>query len=159
MLFGITPAYDLLLGIGCTPCNSTGPASNASTNRAAIQESTSLKKLQMEFILVGGSSNLVLENMLTHSQSLRSLRLCCPYSLREDIAVATAMSGLKKEHHITRAHTLLFAGWNDCLSDFDQSARPSSSSKAIFAWVCDRSDWTRDFVAKRQLQNQGIGDP
>jgi hypothetical protein len=44
----------------------------------AIQESTSLKELCMELPRGGGRSNLALENMLTHTQSLRSLSLICP---------------------------------------------------------------------------------
>jgi hypothetical protein len=58
----------------------------------AIQESTSLKELHIDFRLVGGPSNLALENMLSHTQSLRSLRLNSSW---EDIAVAAARSGLK----------------------------------------------------------------
>jgi hypothetical protein len=42
-----------------------------------------------------GPSNLAFENMLTHTQSLRSLSLICPDGL-EDIAVAAVHSGLKK---------------------------------------------------------------
>jgi hypothetical protein len=66
---------------------------------------------------------------------------------------------IEKEHHSTRAHSGMYEGCNDCLPPFNQSARPSSPSKAMFAWVCDGSDWTRDFVAQRELQNHGIGDP
>jgi Ran GTPase-activating protein (RanGAP) involved in mRNA processing and transport len=62
----------------------------------AIQESTSLKELHINFPLIGGPSNLALENMLTHTQSLRSLSLICPFGPLEDIAVAAARSGLKK---------------------------------------------------------------
>jgi Ran GTPase-activating protein (RanGAP) involved in mRNA processing and transport len=62
----------------------------------AIQESTSLKELHINFPLIGGPSNLALENMLTHTQSLQSLSLICPFGPLEDIAVAAARSGLKK---------------------------------------------------------------
>jgi hypothetical protein len=62
----------------------------------AIQESTSLKELDIDLPLIGGSSNLALENMLTHTQSLQSLSLVCPVGALEDIAVAAARSGLKK---------------------------------------------------------------
>jgi Ran GTPase-activating protein (RanGAP) involved in mRNA processing and transport len=62
----------------------------------AFQESTSLKELDINFALIGGPSNLALENMLAHTQSLRTLRLDCPVGPLEDIAVAAARSGLKK---------------------------------------------------------------
>jgi Leucine-rich repeat (LRR) protein len=61
----------------------------------AIQESTSLKELEINFPRVGGSSNLAFENMLTHTQSLQSLRLWVGGQL-EDMAVAAAHSGLRK---------------------------------------------------------------
>jgi Ran GTPase-activating protein (RanGAP) involved in mRNA processing and transport len=61
----------------------------------ALQESTSLKELHMVLPLVGGPSSLALENMLAHTQSLRSLTLICPAGQLEDIAVAAARSGLK----------------------------------------------------------------
>jgi Ran GTPase-activating protein (RanGAP) involved in mRNA processing and transport len=57
----------------------------------AIQESTALKELHMELPSIGGPSNLALENMLTHTQSLRSLSLNCPDGLLEDWAVAAAL--------------------------------------------------------------------
>jgi hypothetical protein len=66
---------------------------------SALQESTSLKELHMELPLIRGSSKLALENMLTHTQSLRSLTLICPVGLPGllfDTAVAAAPSGLKK---------------------------------------------------------------
>jgi hypothetical protein len=50
---------------------------------SAFQKSTSLKELSMELPLIGGPSNLALENMLTHTQSLQSLSLStsrCFYS-------------------------------------------------------------------------------
>jgi hypothetical protein len=59
----------------------------------AIQESTSLKELHMEFPRVGEPSNLALKTMLTHTQSLRSLSL---FIGLEDRAVAAVSSGLKK---------------------------------------------------------------
>jgi Ran GTPase-activating protein (RanGAP) involved in mRNA processing and transport len=64
----------------------------------AIQESTSLKELHINFPLIGGpfNSNPALENMLTHTQSLQSLSLTCSAGPLEDIAVAAARSGLKK---------------------------------------------------------------
>jgi hypothetical protein len=61
----------------------------------AIQESTSLKELDIKLPLSGGPSDLAFESMLTHTQSLRSLTLRC-YGHQEDIAVAAALSGLKK---------------------------------------------------------------
>jgi Ran GTPase-activating protein (RanGAP) involved in mRNA processing and transport len=62
----------------------------------AIQESTSLKELHINFPVTGGPSHLALENVLTHTQSLRSLSLIYPDGLLEDIAVASDRSGLKK---------------------------------------------------------------
>jgi Ran GTPase-activating protein (RanGAP) involved in mRNA processing and transport len=60
----------------------------------ALQETTSLKKLDINFPLYDVSTNLALENMLTHTQSLRSLRLCI--SPRLSTSLAAASSGLKK---------------------------------------------------------------
>jgi Ran GTPase-activating protein (RanGAP) involved in mRNA processing and transport len=61
----------------------------------AIQESTSLKELYMELPRgAGRPSNLALENMLTHTQSLQSLTLIC--QAEGDKSVAAARSGLKK---------------------------------------------------------------
>jgi hypothetical protein len=60
----------------------------------AFQESTSLEELCIP--LIGGPSNLNLEKMMTHTQSLRSLSLVCPNVLLDDIAVAAAAAGLKK---------------------------------------------------------------
>jgi hypothetical protein len=74
----------------------------------AIQESTSLKELHMELPAIGGPSNLALENMLTHTQSLRSLSLVCPVGALEDIAVAATQSGLKKNTTL-REFTLNFS--------------------------------------------------
>jgi Ran GTPase-activating protein (RanGAP) involved in mRNA processing and transport len=62
----------------------------------AFQESTSLKELHVDSRLIGGPSNLALEDMLTHTQSLRSLTLICPVGLLEDIVVAAARSGFEK---------------------------------------------------------------
>jgi hypothetical protein len=59
----------------------------------AFRESTSLKELDMEFPRGNGPSNLAFENMLTHTLSLRSLRLGMH---ARNIDVATARSGLKK---------------------------------------------------------------
>jgi hypothetical protein len=62
----------------------------------AFQESTSLKELEMDWPRGGCQSNLAFESMLTHTQSLRSLNLICPYDLLHgDIAVAAAQSGLR----------------------------------------------------------------
>jgi Leucine-rich repeat (LRR) protein len=62
----------------------------------AIQESTSLKELQINLTPIGGLSNLALANMLTHTQSLRSLSLMYPDGILEEIAVAEVSSGLRK---------------------------------------------------------------
>jgi Ran GTPase-activating protein (RanGAP) involved in mRNA processing and transport len=59
---------------------------------SAFQESTSLKELHIKFSLIGGPSNLALENMLTYTQSLQTLTLVCPEGL---LAVTAAYSGLK----------------------------------------------------------------
>jgi Ran GTPase-activating protein (RanGAP) involved in mRNA processing and transport len=59
----------------------------------AMQESTSLKELHITFRTTGGPSNLALENMLTHTQSLRSLSLRLPPT---HIDVAAVRSGLKR---------------------------------------------------------------
>jgi Ran GTPase-activating protein (RanGAP) involved in mRNA processing and transport len=61
----------------------------------AIQESTSLKELDINLPLIGGPSSLAFESTLTRTQSLRSLTLRCLGGLQEDIAVATTLSGLK----------------------------------------------------------------
>jgi hypothetical protein len=62
----------------------------------ALQESTSLKELHINFPRGGGLSNLALENMLTHTQSLQSLSLSCPDGLLEDLIVAATSAGLEK---------------------------------------------------------------
>jgi hypothetical protein len=61
-----------------------------------FQESTSLKELHIKFPLTGGPSNLALESMLTHTQSLLSLSLTSACVSLEDRAVAAASSGLRK---------------------------------------------------------------
>jgi hypothetical protein len=63
---------------------------------SAFQESTSLKEVCINFRLVGGPSKRALKNMMTHTQSLRSLSLICSVGQLEDIALTTASSGLKK---------------------------------------------------------------
>jgi hypothetical protein len=63
---------------------------------SALKESTSLEELDINFPSIGGPSSLAFEHMLTHTQSLRSLTLLCPRGRLDDIAVATARSGLKK---------------------------------------------------------------
>jgi hypothetical protein len=61
----------------------------------ALQESTSLKQLHMGYPFIDGSSNLMaLENILTHTQSLRSLSLMYPGDLLD--GRAAIRSGLKK---------------------------------------------------------------
>jgi hypothetical protein len=62
----------------------------------AFQESTSLEELNIKFPLQGGPSYLALENMLAHTQSLRSLTLICLDWPLENLFVAAAQSGLKK---------------------------------------------------------------
>jgi hypothetical protein len=62
----------------------------------ALQESTSLKELHINFPHGGGLSDLALENMLTHTQSLQSLSLSCPDGLLEDLTVAATSAGLEK---------------------------------------------------------------
>jgi hypothetical protein len=74
----------------------------------AIQESTSLKELDINFPLIGELSILVLENMLTSTRTLRSLKLCHPDGLLEDMAVAAASSGLEKNTSL-RELTVLFS--------------------------------------------------
>jgi hypothetical protein len=124
---------------------------------SAIQESTSLKELHIDFPLMVGPSNLAFENVLTHTQSLRSLSIIYPIDILDDTAVAAAWPGLKKNTTLRTTHAGMFEGLEGCngycLSHFDQSVRPSSPSKAMFAWACGESDWTRDCVAKRHLQN------
>jgi Ran GTPase-activating protein (RanGAP) involved in mRNA processing and transport len=58
----------------------------------AIQESTSLMELNMELPFRGRPSNQALEDMLTHTQSIRSLTLRIP---QRHIDVAAVQSGLK----------------------------------------------------------------
>jgi hypothetical protein len=61
----------------------------------ALQESTSLRELSTELPLIGGSSNLAFEHMLTHTQSLQSLSLHLGDRLEARV-VAALRSGLKK---------------------------------------------------------------
>jgi Ran GTPase-activating protein (RanGAP) involved in mRNA processing and transport len=82
---------------------------------SAIQKSTSLKELEMELPLIGGTSNLALENMLTHTQSLRSLRLVFPVGRLDDITMATARSGLEK--NITLQELTLAFSWGGTTTD------------------------------------------
>jgi hypothetical protein len=60
----------------------------------AFQESTSLKEPHVHFPVIDGPSSLALENMLTNTQSLRSLSFICRAG--EEIDVAAVQSGLKK---------------------------------------------------------------
>jgi hypothetical protein len=60
----------------------------------AFQESTSLKELHIYFPVIDGPSSLALENMMTNTQSLRTLSFIC--GAEEDINVAAVRSGLKK---------------------------------------------------------------
>jgi Ran GTPase-activating protein (RanGAP) involved in mRNA processing and transport len=73
----------------------------------AFQESTSLKILHINFLVTGGPSNLALESMLRHTQSLRSLGLRCPVGSPGNKIVAAAASGLKKNTTL-RELTLIF---------------------------------------------------
>jgi Ran GTPase-activating protein (RanGAP) involved in mRNA processing and transport len=76
----------------------------------AVQESTSLKELHIDFPSTGGGpSRLALENLLTHTQSLRSMSLSCPDDSLEDWA-AVASSGLRKNTSL-RELTLEFGGF------------------------------------------------
>jgi hypothetical protein len=59
---------------------------------SALRESTSLKELDINFPRGGGPSNLTLENMLIHTQSLGSLSLVARGVRQEDRAVAAARS-------------------------------------------------------------------
>jgi Ran GTPase-activating protein (RanGAP) involved in mRNA processing and transport len=75
----------------------------------AFQESTSLKELDMELppVLSRRLSNLALENLLTNTQSLRSLTLRYPNGLQQDADVAAVSSGLS-ENTTLRELTLIF---------------------------------------------------
>jgi Ran GTPase-activating protein (RanGAP) involved in mRNA processing and transport len=75
----------------------------------AFQESTSLKKLDMELPLIGGPSNLALEHTMTHTQSLQSLTLSWPVDRLDGIPLAAAWSGLKKNTTL-RELTLVLRG-------------------------------------------------
>jgi hypothetical protein len=74
----------------------------------AIQESTSLKELDIKFRPIGGPSYLALKSMLTHTQSLRSLSLIWPDGGLEDNSMAAASSVLKKNTTL-RELTLVFS--------------------------------------------------
>jgi Leucine-rich repeat (LRR) protein len=87
----------------------------------AIQKSTSLKELHINFALIAGPSNLALESMLTHTQSLRSLSLIFPSGL-EHKAVAAVRSGLKKNTTL-RELTLEFSWCATALSPMLTSLR------------------------------------
>jgi Ran GTPase-activating protein (RanGAP) involved in mRNA processing and transport len=89
----------------------------------AFQESTSLKKLHINFPVIwsGVPSNLAFENMLTHTQGLESLILSCRGGYGKDIAEAAVSSGLKnnttlQELTLVREHpsdaTTLSPIWN-----------------------------------------------
>jgi Ran GTPase-activating protein (RanGAP) involved in mRNA processing and transport len=89
----------------------------------ALQESTSLKELSIDFPIQDGPSNLAIESMLTHTQSLRSLTLICPDWLLEDTFVAAARSGLKKNTTL-RELTL-------------ETSRAGSTVSPILTSLCD----------------------
>jgi Ran GTPase-activating protein (RanGAP) involved in mRNA processing and transport len=76
----------------------------------AIQDSTSLKELNMELPSRGRPSNLALENMLTHTQSLQSLKLIFPDHVLEDVAMAAVQSGLKKNTTLRELTLFFFRG-------------------------------------------------
>jgi hypothetical protein len=96
----------------------------------AIQESTSLKELEIIRPLIGGPSNLAFESMLTHIQSLRSLSLSCSNGLLEDIAVAAARSGLKKNTTL-RELTLDFSRGTTSFSSLFTSLRDHPSLRRL----------------------------
>jgi hypothetical protein len=66
----------------------------------AFQESTALKELRIESPRGGRASNRALENMLTYTQSLRSLSLKCLDDRLEDMFsfVTAVRSGLKRNN-------------------------------------------------------------
>jgi hypothetical protein len=100
----------------------------------AFQESTSLKEVHMDCPFIDGSSNLALENMLTHTQSLRSLSFLC--QSEEDIDVAAVRSGLK---YITTLQelTLEFSRCKTSISPILTSLRdhPSLRRLCLCGWV------------------------
>jgi hypothetical protein len=71
----------------------------------AIQESTSLKELHISFPVTDGPSTLALENMLMHTQSLRSFILSTAGRQLEDRAVAAVSSGLKRTPPYESSHS------------------------------------------------------
>jgi hypothetical protein len=83
----------------------------------AFQESTSLKELHVSFPLTGGPSNLAFENMLTNTQSIRSLTLSREMLRLEEETVAAASSGLKKNTTL-RELTLELGGPTMTISPF-----------------------------------------
>jgi hypothetical protein len=99
----------------------------------AIQESTSPKELQMS-VTDGGPSNLALENMLTNTQSLRSLSLSCPddedIDNEEDIDLSAARSGLKKNTTL-RELTLDFSRGTTSFSSLFTSLRDHPSLRRL----------------------------
>ena len=108
----------------------------------ALLENTNVTYLQLWTAdYTEGSAEAMAKYMRTSKRLQRIL--CCSLVWPE------------KEHHSTRAHTGILAGRNGSLSYFYQFTRPSSPSKAMFAWVYYGSDWTRDFVANRHFQNHG----
>jgi Ran GTPase-activating protein (RanGAP) involved in mRNA processing and transport len=74
-----------------------------------LQECVSLKELDISMPIIDGPSNQALKNMLTHTQSLRSLTLSCyPGGLLDDRAVTAVSSGLKNNTSL-RELTLAFS--------------------------------------------------
>jgi hypothetical protein len=131
----------------------------------AFQESTSLKELDIHSPLIGRPSNLALENMLTHTQNLQSLRLLCPDGLLEDIAVTAAASGLKKNTTL-RELTLECSGYATTLIPILTSLRdhPLLQSLCLRGGVVDltgvgtvlRSDTSK--IAELEI-HKFYGDP
>jgi hypothetical protein len=78
----------------------------------AFQKSTSLRDLEMEWPRGRGPSNLALENMLTHTQSLRSLTLISSWLARRHNCGYSPV-WIRKEHYSTRVHTGISAVCND----------------------------------------------
>jgi hypothetical protein len=100
----------------------------------AFQESTSLKELHINFRLIGGPSNLALENTLTHTQSLRSLSLLCPVGRLYDIR-----SGLTKNTTL-RKLTLEFS-WGDARTEIS-SLLTSPLDHPLLRRLCLRGNMT-----------------
>jgi hypothetical protein len=71
----------------------------------AIQESTSLKELHITFPVTGGPSNLALENILTHTQSLQSPSLRCLDGLLQYETGRDVPRGVSQSHNpLSRLH-------------------------------------------------------